>query len=773
MTELILTDEQKEIVALDVPKGQLLKISAFAGTAKTTTLRLFAEAHPDKKFLYLAYNSSVAAEGKTMFPSNTKCQTTHSMAFGKTGYPYKGYIGNLKPYVLTDHLGIKEYGVGKYLIDVLVKYLASADDEISEKHLVLNKDQNEDEYVLEKDPKKIQFLLKKANQLWEKMQDVDNKKIPMMHDGYLKLYQLSKPQLDYDYILLDEAHDTNGVTLDIFLNQNAAKIIVGDSHQCQPKGTKVKLEGNQEKDISEMLVGDKVITYRNRQSYFIGCRNQGRKVTKVGSRHFEGNLYKITTHTNNSFCTNNHKWLVKFSNCKNCYMVYLMQHGSKFRTGVCKAFYKSGNGLSVRCRHEKADKGWILKICDSFKDALLEEQFVSCEFGISQQVFQERSTGLIVISQKSIDDFYNRLTNMETKAKRCLEYFGRDLEYPIYTKQNGLQRGGCRPFVVEACNLISGKMKIPTFHDSKIPIWEDIKIDQQFFKGEVYSLDVEGDHNYISNNMLTHNSCYGFRWAYNAMEQVEGDIHKYLSNSFRFNDKIAIVANLILNKVKKENKRLNGMGKDGQVGFIDTSNPYSVVARTNAALFDEAADLLNSRKLFGFVGTSDKDGFNPFRHYYFDRILDVYYLYIDRKQSIKDKYIKRFKDFDHFTAIINDKDAPDMELKSRAIVVTKHKHRIPLLIDSICQNSIDPKKAHIVFTTAHRSKGLEFDQVRLTHDFAEVVIENKDKTKRLATYEDVDEQEINLLYIAATRAKKVLQMNKSILNLVKYVRENK
>src|SRR5436853_7922593 len=100
MSELILTDEQKDIISLDVPKGQVLKISAFAGTAKTTTLREFTKAHPDKTFLYICYNTSVSQEAKDSFPSNTKCQTTHSLAFGKTGYPYKNKLGNLKPYVL-------------------------------------------------------------------------------------------------------------------------------------------------------------------------------------------------------------------------------------------------------------------------------------------------------------------------------------------------------------------------------------------------------------------------------------------------------------------------------------------------------------------------------------------------------------------------------------------------------------------------------------------------------------------------------------------------
>lgn len=47
------------------------------------------------------------------------------------------------------------------------------------------------------------------------------------HDAYLKLYQLSDPQLDYDCILLDEAQDTNPVLGAIVAGQRGQKIFVG------------------------------------------------------------------------------------------------------------------------------------------------------------------------------------------------------------------------------------------------------------------------------------------------------------------------------------------------------------------------------------------------------------------------------------------------------------------------------------------------------------------------------------------------------------------
>ena len=61
------------------PENVLL-VLAFAGAAKTTSLRAYTEARPDKRFLYLAFNNAVAREAESTFPPNTTCLTTHALA---------------------------------------------------------------------------------------------------------------------------------------------------------------------------------------------------------------------------------------------------------------------------------------------------------------------------------------------------------------------------------------------------------------------------------------------------------------------------------------------------------------------------------------------------------------------------------------------------------------------------------------------------------------------------------------------------------------------
>ena len=62
---------------------------------------------------------------------------------------------------------------------------------------------------------------------------IKNKEIECNHSFYLKEFELSQiaKTFDYDYVLLDEAQDTNPVTLSIFNQLSGAKILVGDTHQ--------------------------------------------------------------------------------------------------------------------------------------------------------------------------------------------------------------------------------------------------------------------------------------------------------------------------------------------------------------------------------------------------------------------------------------------------------------------------------------------------------------------------------------------------------------
>ena len=90
-----LSDEQQAIVQC---QAEALRVVAFAGTGKTTTLRAYAQARPRQRMLYLAFNRSVAQEAQGTFGAHVCCSTIHGLAYRAVGYRYRHKLrGSLRP----------------------------------------------------------------------------------------------------------------------------------------------------------------------------------------------------------------------------------------------------------------------------------------------------------------------------------------------------------------------------------------------------------------------------------------------------------------------------------------------------------------------------------------------------------------------------------------------------------------------------------------------------------------------------------------------------
>jgi len=216
------THEQTAIAATSLAAGEIMLVNAYAGTGKTETLRLIAEANSDKRLVYLSFNKQTAVKAKRRFPKNTDCRTIHSLAFKNTGARYKDKLGTPSPRDVVKRFGISHSYLAVLAIEVVTAYCHSTDRYIEEHHL---------EPRLRK---KYPDVLTLAKKVWIEMQDIDSR-LCMSHDGYLKLWSLNCPRISADIIMLDEAQDTNPVTLKILLDQrengNSSLVFVGDSHQ--------------------------------------------------------------------------------------------------------------------------------------------------------------------------------------------------------------------------------------------------------------------------------------------------------------------------------------------------------------------------------------------------------------------------------------------------------------------------------------------------------------------------------------------------------------
>ena len=230
------TREQQQIIGHD---GHA-KINAVAGSGKTTTLTHYAKSKGDRaRMLYLVFNRSAKLDAEEKFKKrgvyNVTIETAHSLAYAAIvrGRGYKVYQGDYKATDLVSILDINVPEVDKntnYIIATHVKKYMSM---YCNSGVIKIADLNYFSTITSTKAKEFtnvyrNVIEEKFKVFWTLM---DTREIEITHDFYLKKYQLSKPVLDYDYIMFDEGQDSSAVMLEIFNRQEATKVIVGDTHQ--------------------------------------------------------------------------------------------------------------------------------------------------------------------------------------------------------------------------------------------------------------------------------------------------------------------------------------------------------------------------------------------------------------------------------------------------------------------------------------------------------------------------------------------------------------
>ncbi len=230
-----LTEEQLDIIN---STGDI-KINAVAGSGKTTTIIEYARTRAaNSRILYLAFNKSVKLEAAKKFASkgltNVIVETAHSLAYKQIVFrnPYKVRAYGYKTSEIVELLNLEGNGEehSEYIlanhINKFVAYFCNSD-----KRKI--KDLNYREVVT--DARAREFVIgnyadiEKQTRLF--LKKMNTGEIEIIHDFYLKKFQLANPRLNYDYILFDEGQDASAVMLDVFMKQKAVKVIVGDKHQ--------------------------------------------------------------------------------------------------------------------------------------------------------------------------------------------------------------------------------------------------------------------------------------------------------------------------------------------------------------------------------------------------------------------------------------------------------------------------------------------------------------------------------------------------------------
>lgn len=222
---------------------------------------------------------------------------------------------------------------------------------------------------------------------------------------------------------------------------------------------------------------------------------------------------------------------------------------------------------------------------------------------------------------------------------------------------------------------------------------------------------------------------YAWAGAVNAMAGFDLDARTFLTNSFRFGPEIAGIANLCLEQIPSAELRITGAGQAGRIGVIPASERYTVLTRTNAGAISEVLDAMLANKSVHLVGGGGE----------VER-------FVTGAQELMTSGSTNYGElccFDSWRAV-QDYVANDPQGDELALMVKLIDEFGIEPIQKAVANSTPENRADVVVSTAHKSKGREWDNVALAGDFPDPDIR------------ELDDSDYRLLYVAATRARKVL-----------------
>jgi len=270
----ILTTEQENHINT-ITQGANHAIQAPPGSGKTFLLLALARKMKGKG-LSVSFNKLLAIEAGKKFSSAVTCKTGHALAYAAVGFKYRKRLKKLTGKHLADVMDIGEWQLynspsnkGYLILNTIRKYCYSADKIMSWKHLpqltILN---DVDIDIMKED------LIHYSNLVFNEMLREDSD-LPITHDVYLKIWALSNPKINMDYIFFDEYQDSNPVIADIIKRQSCQKIFVGDQFQ-QIYAWRGAVNALQDEKLSKLYItrsfrfGDEIANLSNNiiESYY-------------------------------------------------------------------------------------------------------------------------------------------------------------------------------------------------------------------------------------------------------------------------------------------------------------------------------------------------------------------------------------------------------------------------------------------------------------------------------------------------------------------------
>lgn len=242
------TPTEEQLAILEAFKhSRVLKINAIAGSGKTSTLELLAEAHKEPTLL-LAFNKAIADEASRRFPPHVICRTMNSLAYAEFGKPLAHKLNANKNPKLNTMRSLRDvvnwFSLDDYPAEPVIspRTIASLARDACDNFCYSARQTISDKDIIRKDIKELQkehqfdekhlsrAIVDIARLIWKERTNVYSDAMAT-HDTYVKLWQLSQPRINYDTIFVDESQDINPCVLDVLQRQTCRVVYVGDQHQ--------------------------------------------------------------------------------------------------------------------------------------------------------------------------------------------------------------------------------------------------------------------------------------------------------------------------------------------------------------------------------------------------------------------------------------------------------------------------------------------------------------------------------------------------------------
>lgn len=345
-----------------------------------------------------------------------------------------------------------------------------------------------------------------------------------------------KWQHQFRYVMIDEYQDTNTAQyklVQLLINEQRNIAVVGDDWQCLPPDTMVETATGMQQ-VAEIKTGSLV-----RAAAGFGKTNLF-KVIAVRKAAFNGELVTIKTASRKTIrCTPNHLLFARLSDTEQHFVPQATTRGNTKRLCV--------NAVLFGDRRSSFISPWSAS-------RLSANTSLAADLGLFKNAGYavrpgKSGTFRSEVSKLDYGEIEQTIERLQALSNKTININ----RYAFITNKR---------YLFTPAQQIHPDMTLPVLEGESLVDDVVISVEREFYKGEVYDLDIEKVHNYLAEGVAVHNSIYSWRGAdFRNILNFEKDYKDCtiikLEQNYRSTKHILDAAHAIISKnTQRSDKRL-------------------------------------------------------------------------------------------------------------------------------------------------------------------------------------------------------------------------